>query len=40
MPEVVVDPPAPKDTVTGKTGSAYVFDIEKVPEVYIETSTV
>ena len=40
VPEVVVDPPAPKDTVTGKTGSAYVFDIEKVPEVYIETSTV
>lgn len=32
-------PPVLKDTTTTITGLEYVFDIQKVPEVYIETTT-
>lgn len=39
LPDVDITPPVTKDSVAGKTGLAYVFDIEKVPEVYIETTT-
>ena len=40
LPDTEIIPPGPKDSVTAITGLSYVFDIEKVPEVYIETSTV
>ena len=39
LPDTEIIPPGPKDSVTAITGLSYVFDIEKVPEVYIETST-
>ncbi len=38
-PEIEINKPEPKDSVNVKSGFSYVFDIDKVPEIYIETTT-